>query len=531
MLNIWNNPEFVRHRRSELRKKRTLIAFAVTLAVCMLLGLFLWTPLPTTVPVDTHLPLPSPEEAKMLLAQMVRTQTIEFFNRYFVVLFYVQGLVFTLWSLVACAQSIASERDKKTWDFQRVTRLSPGELLIGKLLGEPVLGYFIVACSIPFTVAAGLLGHAPPSEIAGCYSLMFACALFLGVAGIWLSSLTESRSRGVSLIGALVIYGLMLSTYILAQSYFPGAAAFSPLTVADSLMTESSSFVLDMSMRASLFGIAVPWFTMSLLLYATFGAWFVLMAMRNLKRDYEDIRPLSPWQAVGFAVFLEFVSCALAKPPALDPMNDLLGLSVTQAFVSSVLTLNTALLFVVGLVALSPAEHLKIANRSSASETRAVFREGGPPWPWIALSAVPAYAFLALDLWAWSARLPFGAQALRLAAVQSFVVALFVIRDILLLQWCKLTRMRSPVMKGMLLLCLYYAACGVILSVVETNSHRAALVWVNLMSPFDTLSVSFQFSVSVAIGIVLQLLAIGALIWAIDRKFSAPLKPEPAVAD
>src|SRR5258708_23149730 len=42
--------------------------------------------------------------------------------------------------------------ERKTWDFQRATRLSPAELLTGKLLGEPVLAYFIVVCCLPMAL-------------------------------------------------------------------------------------------------------------------------------------------------------------------------------------------------------------------------------------------------------------------------------------------------------------------------------------------------------------------------------------------
>jgi len=37
------------------------------------------------------------------------------------------------------------------------------------------------------------------------------------------------------------------------------------------------------------------------------------MLVRNLKRDYSEIRPLSRWQAVGCAAFLNFVFYALLR--------------------------------------------------------------------------------------------------------------------------------------------------------------------------------------------------------------------------
>src|SRR5258708_39344801 len=45
-----------------------------------------------------------------------------------------QFAVLTFWSLLSCTQAVSRERERGTWDFQRTTRLTSAELLIGKLL-------------------------------------------------------------------------------------------------------------------------------------------------------------------------------------------------------------------------------------------------------------------------------------------------------------------------------------------------------------------------------------------------------------
>src|SRR5258708_22309892 len=82
--------------------------------------------------------------------------------------------------------------ERKTWDFQRATRLSPAELLTGKLLGEPVLAYFIVVCCLPIALLAGLLGGAQLGAITEAYLLIISGAVFFGIAGLWPFSLFES---------------------------------------------------------------------------------------------------------------------------------------------------------------------------------------------------------------------------------------------------------------------------------------------------------------------------------------------------
>ena len=43
MPRFWSNPEFVRHRRSELRPVRAITVAVVVLVLCLLLGLACWS--------------------------------------------------------------------------------------------------------------------------------------------------------------------------------------------------------------------------------------------------------------------------------------------------------------------------------------------------------------------------------------------------------------------------------------------------------------------------------------------------------
>src|SRR5262249_33262132 len=139
-------------------------------------------------------------------------------------------------------------------------------------------------------------------------------SIFLGLSGMWLSTLLESRTRGVGLISAIALYALTLGAKGFRTSALPGLAAFSPLTA-----TQYLPDVFDYRLtRPMIFGHEIPWLAMSLLLVASFGAWLVVMLVRNLKRDYPEIRPLSRWQAVGCAAFLNFLIYALLKPMPSD---------------------------------------------------------------------------------------------------------------------------------------------------------------------------------------------------------------------
>ena len=312
----------------------------------------------------------------------------------------------------------------------------------------------------------------------------------------------ESRSRGIGLIGALGLYAFIAAAYGFQQTNFPGFGAFSPLTGLLPLLGTTES---GRKFVATLFGAQVSWLLMSLLLYVAFGARLVLMTIKNLKRDYDDVRPLSRWQAVGCAIFLNFVAYSLFYPRYIRG----------RYFVTTMVMMNVVVLFVVGLATLTPPEHLKTWWRKRSGGLVALFSEDGLPWPWVVLSAVVAYASLVSGLFFWRNELAFEPRLFQIGAMQLIVVCLFVTRDVLFIQWCKLTRLRSPVIKGFLYLCLYYAASWIAAGVVAIVSVLQYRWLVNILAPVGILTVGDSDSLlsgSVVFGMALQLMAVGLVL-------------------
>jgi hypothetical protein len=489
VLKFWRNPEFVRHLRSELRPTRAITVALVVLFLCALIGLACWS--------ERHAMLESAERSaeqfdgrwstyasslRQDLSRRIALLTCQW-------LLALQGGLLTFWSLFACAQSISGERDRKTWDFQRTTSLMPGEIAIGKLLGEPVLAYFGTLCALPVTIWAGLAGGLSVWTLLSAYAGLFAGALFLGLCGLWLSTLLETRSRGIGLLGALVLYAAIMLAYELANSLFPGLAAFSPLT--------SLRAVLELTFDGrgmvypTLFGHVISWFMMGLLLYASFGAWLSLMLVRNLKRDFAEIRPLSRWQAVGCVAFLNFVFYAL-----LTTSEHSLKSSDVATFMVEI---NGAILFAIGLATLTPPERLRVWWRERLEGSDSIFSENGLPWPWLAASAIVAYAFLIWGLMAWRTSLDFSSDALRTAGFQLLVVLIYITRDILFVQWCTLTRLRQPVLKGFLFLCLYYIAAMVVVAMGAISGQNSALAALNVLTPAGVFDPHFNWANSTSL--------------------------------
>jgi hypothetical protein len=276
---------------------------------------------------------------------------------------------------------------------------------------------------------------------------------------------------------------------------------------------------------AVLFGHEVPWLLMNVLLCGSFSAWLALMLVSNLKRDYPEIRPLSRWQAVGCAAFLNFLIYALLKPGGgMEGRGgwffDAKGVALFAV------AMNGLILFLMGLATLTPQERLKVWNRTRASGA-GIFANDGLPWPWLGISAVVAYALMVWGLLAWDHALPLQASTLPAAAIRLLLVLIFVTRDVLFLQWCMLTRLRQPVVKGVLFLCLYYAAASVFTALAAVSSEQAGHWMLALLTPvqvFDPEVKGMAFPAATYAGLALQTGVIGAILLAINGRLQRPMQ-------
>jgi hypothetical protein len=140
---------------------------------------------------------------------------------------------------------------------------------------------------------------------------------------------------------------------------------------------------------------------------------------------------------------------------------------------------------------------------------------------------------LSLGLLVWRRTLPIDAMLFLDVAFQSLVVCVFVVRDVLFVQWCRLTRLRSPVIKGFLYLCLYYAASVIVAGVFAFGSSAQSEQVLNILTPywvFTEQDSGAMLSGSVEAGLVLQLIVIGLLLRAIYVRLKLSLITRNAVS-
>ncbi len=437
----------------------------------------------------------------------------------YTILLSAQALVLCLWCLSSCSQAIASERNLKTFDFLRTTRLSSWELLLGMIFGAPSMAYFVVACTLPFTLVIGLLAGVSLLAIAVSYVMLFMIAAVLSLAALTISMMTD-RPRAGEVVLLLLFIGWPAGVFSVAasgESRFPGLTAI-PAVLGVLPFYHLPSSPYNSAARFAhvpFFGVQVPSLLVSIILYVSAGTWLLPMLLRNLKKDREDIRLLSRWQAVGFTAYVNVLLFALLD---LSPKYSLPSYRLEPASASDVaagyLALNFLILYAVGLATLTPPARLKSWWRQSVQDVRFYWSEDGPPWPWMIVSAGAALILFVLEAIVSTKFIPFSNWSIHAVAGRLAVLLVFAVRDVLFLQWCALKGFQRPVLKGMLFLSLYY----ITVLTIAGFFFRSSLAWFTPSGAFGDPDLATP--ASTLVGVVLQIGVSVYLLIAIRHRLS-----------
>ncbi len=449
MLPFWRNPEFVRHLRAELRPARLLSAVVITYIVIALIGMVVF---------NQNEPAP------------------ELYRTFYGIIAMMAPALLLLWCLSVGSQAVAGERELKTFDFLRTTRLSSAELLAGKLLGSPILAYVIYACALTVIIPVGVAAGFSLGGILLTVLLTLCTALLLGLAGMWVSMLVEKMNRGAGVLLLFFCWPFLAMGLTPGRpGELPGFNCLSPLPAVMWAHGEHDFFTKTGTVPV--FGVQVPYAIVTLGLYLTIAAWLVLMIVRNLKKELEEIRLLSRWQAIGFAFYINILFYAFLD---LREVLKTPGNAMTITWMGLLLTGATTAM--VGLATLSPPERLKIWSRRREAGEEGYLSEDGLPWPWMIVTAAMGFGMLLAQTLALRNG-PGREFHLTYAAIAALQLLAFTMRDVVFLQWCKLTRMKSPVSKGVLLLVLYYFAASMVIVVASSVSSKEGLFAARVLTP------------------------------------------------
>jgi hypothetical protein len=407
------NPELIRNLRIQMRPRRMAIAAAITGIVSLIILPALWPDTPHGV-------------------------TSEWGMGYLGSVLLFQSVTILVGGGIACLQSISREKEQNTFDYQRITRLSPLELTMGKLLGAPSMAYFIGLCLIPGALLALPKSGWSFGDLLDAWTLLFFGAIAFHAFTVLMSMvLRRSLSTGV----------------VLLFLFFAGIPGMSFTTV----MLTRGTHGLAGTQNIRFYGVPVPFTPFFCFVYASFAAWFILALERNIKRDPAMYELLTPLQALGFAGWTNFLFIGTVP---------LVSASLYLAQVSS-MWVNVTVFSALGLVLLRNRDRARRRLRE-LGEQGLGWLEAFWPAPYI-LIGVLATGFLPLLLTSGKPNPPASAYYLHaeplnmsLFLFRLVFFALWISRDLIYLQWMYLRPGRKPLLRGILYAFVYYTALFVL---------------------------------------------------------------------
>lgn len=265
------NPEFVRLARSKLRASNiALITGAAVAIVGGIAGFFIF-----------------------LRSVGAFARPAVNWNECFAVQTAIIGYGFGYYGLVLASQSVALERERFTFDFQRMVAMGPWQLAIGKLFGsacEALLGFLVASlCTLPTAFLSGML-------ILDWFliQIVLLSSLLLFIAVGLMSSSIAARANHAAGIGFLL--GGVLSV-IFMNAGGPSGGFFSaanPAQLVQSYITEGRGGAIASPCR--LFGVTIPMLAAFLSIQFTLILVMLFVVARKLS-DHE-IPLLSVRQAI-----------------------------------------------------------------------------------------------------------------------------------------------------------------------------------------------------------------------------------------
>jgi len=193
------------------------------------------------------------------------------------------------------------------------------------------------------------------------------------------------------------------------------------------------------------FGLPVHHVVVLVVLYLTFTGWCLLAVARNIKRDPAVYEMLTPWQAFGFALYVNLFLLGFFRWSFWSPL----------AAQGVLLGVNTVLFFTVGLTLVRTRDRVRRMRAHGFGALAAAW-----PAPYVVAGMLVAAVVPVVNV---SLAGAFGAPSdLGLAAFRVALCAAWVARDVLYLQWMILRGGGRPLLMGVLYLFVVYACVGIL---------------------------------------------------------------------
>lgn len=420
MNRLIENPELLRHVRAELRPRRMLATFTACAVLSGALGAWAYGG--------------AGDAAALHYLRLV------------VVL---QALLLGVGGGIACLFAVRRDGDANEFDHERMTMLPAWELAVGKLLGAPLSAYFAALCLVPSALVGVFAGGFSP------WALL----------ATWLAVLVGSfATHALALLIAVRVRGAATHT---AALWLVAAIGLSTVRVPALRMGPLNPIVAAADIGQPLppdvfFGLRIPHLLLLVLIYAGVAAWLLLAVIRNLKRDPQAHELFSPLQALLLLLCAALVLLGVMDWPARGALPGQRAL----------LALGAASAWLLGLALLHGPE-LARRRASRLVEPAGWFEV---LWPAPAVAAATAIAGVAGVVTATFAASDKADYSPWVGLFSVAYLGLWLARDLIYLQWVRLTALPRPLQSGVLMLLGFYALGSLTLGLFSAPAPATAIV-------------------------------------------------------
>ncbi|MGK0189755.1 MAG: hypothetical protein ACI9R3_005572, partial [Verrucomicrobiales bacterium] len=232
---LWANPIFIRYLRARLRPAGLiawgLIVFVIT-AFAFTAVYLAFTKRGTTIGNGQF----SPAELQMFAGRIS-----------LVPLLFIQMLILSLKGTFSVAVGITRESSEGVLDYQRLTPMSPLSKIVGYLFGLPIREYALFLITVPFTLAAILIGKVPWELAGNVYLVVFTSVVLYHMTAFVAGMVVKQK-----IVAGLLSQFLMVILYlVLPQLSEIGYVFFEYLTTMPVIFEQASLLVSDQSMPFS----------------------------------------------------------------------------------------------------------------------------------------------------------------------------------------------------------------------------------------------------------------------------------------
>jgi len=182
---LFDNPEFLRLARSKLRPRSMLLLGAAgVLVLGTILMIMYWN----------------------LQSGFGRSTPSAMLRDFFYTVAGLQLGVISLYGLFLASQNITQERERHTFEFQRLVAMGPRKLAIGKLFGAPCEAWWLVLIGTLFAFFPVLAGAVDVVECLRAQLVVYVYGILISSLGLMCSSAFEKTSRVTGLAVLMVIF-------------------------------------------------------------------------------------------------------------------------------------------------------------------------------------------------------------------------------------------------------------------------------------------------------------------------------------